>query len=246
MATTFQNVQDRINLDYLNRTDLVNETQRAIIRAINHYQYERFWFNQTATAIACSTAVTTISLPADFIALDMVTAKSTSAGFAGGYIIQQRSMERVTYRNAFGAASGFPLECAVYNQTLNLYPLPHSAYSLTIRYVNVLPALALSGDTNDWLSAAEDLIVFHAAADVLQNIIRGRADEVQVMQQMEQQALASLQRARNIRLNTNEDLSEVGPLGRQFPSKTGGGDPADQLNTANPNPQNPTQMGPSR
>lgn len=244
MATTFQNVQDRINLDYLNRTDLTNETQRAVIRAINHYQYERFWFNQTATSIACTTAGAGIALPADFIALDMVTVASTSAGFAQGYIIQQRSMERVVYRNAFGSVSGFPQECAVYNNTLNIYPKPHSAYSLTVRYVNVLPALSAGTDTNDWLSAAEDLIVFHAAADVLQNIIRGRADEVAVMQQMEQQALATLQRARNIRLNTNEDLSEVGPLGRQFPSKTGGGDLADNLQPVNP--QNPLGMAPGR
>ena len=160
MATTFQNVQDRINLDYLNRTDLVNETQRAIIRAINHYQYERFWFNQTATAIACSTSVNTVALPVDFIALDMVTVKSSSAGYAGGYIVQQRSMERIVYRNSFGTISGMPLECAVYNGAITLYPLPHSAYSLTVRYVNVLPALSAGTDTNDWLSAAEDVIVF--------------------------------------------------------------------------------------
>ena len=242
MATTFQNVQDRINLDYLNRTDLTNETQRAIIRAINHYQYERFWFNQTATAITMATATGVMSLPADFIALDMVTVVANGATS----IVQQRSMERVVYRQSFGAsASGVPQECAVYNNTLNFYPTkPDSAYSVTVRYVNVLPALSAGTDTNDWLSAAEDLIVFHAAADVLQNIIRGRADEVAVMQQMEQQALATLQRARNIRLNTNEDLSEVGPLGRQFPSKTGGGDPADNLQPANP--QNPMGLAPGR
>lgn len=237
MATTFQNVQDRINLDYLNRTDLTSETQRAIIRAINHYQYERFWFNQTATAIAMATATGVVALPTDFIALDMVTVVANG----GTSIVQQRSMERIVYRQSFGAsASGVPQECAVYNNTLNFYPkVPDSAYSVTVRYVNTLPALSAGTDSNDWLSAAEDLIVYHAAADVLQNVIRGRADEVASMQQMEQQALATLQRARNIRLNTNEDLSEVGPLGRQFPSKTGGGTQADGLN-----PQNPLAMQP--
>ncbi len=244
--TTFQNVQDRINLDYLNRTDLTNETQRAIIRAINHYQYERFWFNQTATAIACSTAVNTVVLPADFIALDMVTVKSSSAGYAGGYIVQQRSMERVTYRNAFGTASGMPQECAVYNSVLNLWPLPHSAYSLTVRYVNVLPALSAGTDTNDWLSAAEDVIVFHAAADLLQNVIRGRDQEVQEMQNMEAMALQALLRARNIRLNTNEDLSVVGPVQRQNPNKTGNDNNGDATSVLQQMPQNPTQTGPSR
>ena len=245
MATTFQNVQDRINLDYLNRTDLTNETQRAIIRAINHYQYERFWFNQTATALTCVTTGNTVALPADFIALDMVTVKSSSAGYAAGYIVQQRSMERVTYRNAFGTVSGMPQEVAVYNGALNLWPLPHSAYSLTVRYVNVLPPLSAGTDTNDWLSAAEDLIVFHATADMLQNVIRGRDQEVQEMQAMEAMALQALTRARNIRLNTNEDLSLVGPQQRQNPNKTGNDNDGAALSVLQM-PQNPTQMEPGR
>ena len=114
MAITFKDMQDRINLDYLNRTDFTNETKRAIIRAIKHYERERFWFNQTATVINASVAGYTISLPADFIALDMV---NVSVNGVAGAVVQQRTMERVTYRQSDGL-SGTPVECALYGPSL--------------------------------------------------------------------------------------------------------------------------------
>lgn len=216
---TFKDVQDRINLDYLNRTDFTNETKRAIIRAQKHYERERFWFNQTATAINASTAAYTLSMPADFIALDMVT---VSVNGVGGAPVVQRTMERVKYRQADGT-SGVPQEVALYGGTLNLYPKPSSAFPITLHYIMKLPDLSADTDTNDWLSAAEDLIVFHATADMLANVIRGRPDEVQLMRDMESVALTSLQRYRNIRMNSNEDLSVLGPVHRSEPAKSDGG-----------------------
>ena len=226
MATpTFKDMQDRINLDYLNRTDFTNETKRAIIRAIRHYERERFHFNQTATAINASTAGTAMSLPADFIALDMVT---VSVNGVGGAPVVQRTMERIRYRQSDGT-SGVPQECAMYAGGLYFWPKPSSAFPVTIAYTFKLTELSADTDTNDWCSAAEDVIVFHATADMLANVIRGRPDEVAQYRDMEAVALASLQRYRNIRLNTNEDMSAVGPQHRQEPTKTdggGGGKPA--------------------
>lgn len=216
---TFKDVQDRINLDYLNRTDFTNETKRAIIRAQKHYERERFWFNQTATVINASTAAYTLSLPADFIALDLVT---VSQNGVGGTPVVQRTLERVKYRQADGT-SGVPQEVALYSGNLNFYPKPSSAFPLTVHYTFKLPDLSADSDVNDWLSAAEDLIVFHAAADMLANVIRGRPDEVAQLRDMEAVALTSLQRYRNIRLNKDEDLSIMGPIHRQDPAKTDGG-----------------------
>lgn len=216
---TFKEVQDRINLDYLNRTDFTNETKRSIQRAIKHYERNRFWFNQTATAINASTANTSITLPADFVALDMVTV-TTNGGAPS--IINQRAFERVTYRNAAGT-SGVPEECAVYNGTLRVYPKPSSAFPVTVYYTMALPTLSADSDTNDWLSAAEDVIVFHATADMIANVVRGSPQDVATYRDMESIALASLNNARNLRMNTDEDLSVMGPSQRQITTKTDGG-----------------------
>jgi len=219
MAQTYQGLQDRINLDYLNRTDLQNETQRAIIRAIQHYERTRLWFNQSQTAINANTASFAISLPADFLALDMVTYTNNGGN---PLIIPQHTYERVTYRNQ-NATSGVPIECAVYNNQLYLTPKPASAYPITLAYTFRLVQLSASTDTNAWCTEAEDLIVFHATADMLQNVIRAQQSDVQVMKALEQAALNSLQHARDIHMNVEEDLSVLGPIQRQETSKTDGG-----------------------
>src|ERR1700739_4361067 len=122
MAIQFGDIQNRINLDYLNRTDFANETKRAIIRAVKHYERARLWFNQTATAINANTAAYSIALPADFIALDFVT-YTVNAG--APQILNQRSYERITFKNQAGL-SGTPEECAVFNLALYMTPKPSS------------------------------------------------------------------------------------------------------------------------
>lgn len=217
---TFKDLQDRINLDYLNRTDFVAETKRAIIRAIKHYERARLWFNQTATAVTITSASSTLALPADFIALDMVTYSNTSVTVP--QILNQRTYERVVYRSGAGLSSTALEECALFNNTLKVYPKPAISTAIIVNYTMRLPVLSADADNNAWCDEAEDLICFHAAADVLANVIRGRPDDVASMRDMETVALASLQRARNLHMNTNEDLSVMGPVQRQESSKTDG------------------------
>lgn len=224
MAVTFKNLQDRINLDYLNRTDFTNETKRAIVRAIKHYERARLWFNQTATAINVSTAATTLAVPADFIALDMMTITQNGANPTQ---VTQRAYERVTYRNASGT-SGVPEEVAVYRNLFNFYPKPSSAFPVTVSYVFRLPELSADSDTNDWLAECEDVICFHATADMLQNVVRRPMDEVQQMQQMEATALGNLNLARKMHMNTDEDIGILGPIHRQDTAKTDGSTMADK------------------
>lgn len=231
MAITYSDIQNRINLDYLNRTDFTNETKRAVIRAIKHYERARLWFNQTATAINASTAAFSIALPADFIALDMVTL-TVNAG--PPQIVTQRAYERVTYLNQ-GGLSGTPAECAVWNNALYMWPKPSSAFPITVNYTFRLAELSAGTDTNAWLTEAEDLICYHAAADVLANVIRGRDADVVTMQALEMAALKSLQLARNVHMNTGEDLALIGPQQRQDPIKTDG----------SPNPMSAAQTPPT-
>ena len=223
MPTTFLNVQDRINLDYLNRTDLTNETKRAIIRAVRHYEKERFWFNQTATSIALSTASVGLALPSDFLALDFVTVRVTSPASADNIVVM-RAFDRIAYRNR-SLVSGAPEEVAIMNNQLKFTPKPDSAYNVTVYYLHSLTTLSADADTNDWLSAAEDLIVHHAAADVLANVLRAPADQVASHKQWEMEAYALLQYGRNIRMMTGEDSGFQGALHRQViaAKKTDGG-----------------------
>lgn len=203
---TFLDMQNRINLDYLNRADLVNETKRAIIRAVKTYEKERFWFNSTATALAVGTASNTVAVPADFLALDFATMRDTSQD----YLITIRSYDRLAYRlqnvNAGGlSASGVAAEIAYQQDQLFFAPKPQSATTINIRYVQAFPALSADTDVNGFTSAGEDLIVFHAVADMHQNVLRTADPTIFAgLKQQEQEAYANLKFGNQIRMGNAE------------------------------------------
>ena len=213
MPTTFANVQDRINLDYLNRTDLISETKRAVIRAVRHYERERFWFNQTATAITMVSTSPAMTLPLDFLALDMVTIRNTSGGVTADSIVVLRSFDRIVYQNR-STIRGLPTEVGFYKNQLQFAPIADSAYVATIYYTQSLATLSADADTNDWLSAAEDLIVYHAAADMLLNVLRVDVQSVSYLKQLEAESYATLKHGRDIRTFAGQDQGVKGTIQR--------------------------------
>lgn len=211
---TYREMQDRINLDYLNRTDLSNETKRAIIRAIKHYEKTKFWFNVTATALAVGTASVTVAIPADFLALDFATVRDTSRDS----IVTIRSYDRIAYRNIDVALSGVPIEIAYWRDALFFTPKPSSSTSITIHYTHSLAALSADSDTNAWTSAGEDLIVHHACADMLANVLRVTdVSQIQSHKTWEMEAYKMLKEGSNSRTGLGEDIGMVGLQHQQKP-----------------------------
>lgn len=210
---TYREMQDRINLDYLNRTDLGNETKRAIIRAIKHYEKERLWFNITATALAVGTASAVVSIPADFIALDYVTV----ADNGGNPIVNIKTYDRIAYQNRT-AQSGVPQEICYWRDQLMFWPKPSSATTLTVNYTHSLPTLSADTDTNGWTSAGEDVIVFHATCDMLANVLRV-ADQnlIQNFKLQETEAFSMLKFGNKMRLTEGIDVGVVGSQQNQAP-----------------------------
>ena len=216
---TYAQMQDRINLDYLNRTDLGNETKRAIIRAVKHYEKERFWFNMTATALAVGTASMTVAVPADFIALDFVTVRDASLDS----IVVLRSFDRIAYQRrtvAAGgaAASGVAQEICYWQDQLQFFPKPNSATTMTVHYVHTLPVLSADADTNAWTSAGEDLIIHHATADMLANVLRvADVGQIQSHKTWEMEAYKMLKFGNDMRLGMGEEKGMVGTIQGQAP-----------------------------
>lgn len=175
MATTLQNVIDRIRQDYLNRpTDLETETVRAVQAAVRHYERHRYpWTENGLTTLTTVTAVGTLSLPADFQILD---------GLELQYSGQNSDLRTSTYatirrlNSVVAVSPGVPYHFALHGNYFHISPLPDSAYPVLCYYVQKLPVLAALTDTNDWLSAAEDVIVYHAAKLVWANILRNDAE----------------------------------------------------------------------
>lgn len=146
---------DRIARE-IHRTDLATEVLEAIADSIADYQHVRFAFNQardTFNTVAGTEYYTTSSIPDDIAEIDALTVR------VNGRDVKLPSwpysvMERVqTTTNS----QGQPQAWTWYAQQIRLYPIPDAAYTVTLSYLQKLPAPA-SGASNAWTTTAEQLI----------------------------------------------------------------------------------------
>jgi hypothetical protein len=189
MAATLQTVVDRITLDYLNRTDFNAATIRAVQAAIRHYERQRWPWNQTTQTLASVPSVATISIPSDFLVLDMLEVNFQSAT----YELLPKSFAQIRRINANPGAAGLPCYFTQRGIEFHIAPFPDSAYPILCHYLKQLPKLtanAMTG-TNDWLSAAEDVIVYHATKLMWANVLRN-TDEALKYAQLETAAVVAL------------------------------------------------------
>lgn len=171
---TFGQLQDRISLDYLNRTDLLPEVKRAILNSIRTYEGTRFWFNETQTALAASAGQTFVSIPSDFLILDRLEVTQNSSNFK----LVETSFDNIKDENIV-QTQGLPVDFSYHGNRFELFPIPDSAYTVTCYYIRTLPVLSADADTNAWTTEASNLIAHDAAMDLLANVVQASSDAVQ-------------------------------------------------------------------
>lgn len=189
MPATLQTVIDRITLDHLNRPDLQAESIRAVKAAIRNYERQRFPWNEAVTTLTAIVSQAFVQVPSDFLILDNLQVRFQSAN----YTLTQRSFAEYLELTVVTGINNLPTDFAHRGDRFYLFSVPDSAYSLPCYYIQQLPEFTATNltATNDWLSAAEDLVVYHASKLVWANVLRN-TEEAQKMVQLEQTALASL------------------------------------------------------
>jgi hypothetical protein len=199
MPTTLQSVVDRITLDYLVRTDLNAATVRAVQAAIRRYERKRWPWNETVTTLTASNGVATLSVPSDFLVLDLLEVQFQSSNYA----LVHESLSLIRQMNAVPGGNSLPVRFDQRGYTFELSPVPDSAYLLNCYYLKRLTELT-SGDmtaSNDWLSAAEDLIVYHATKLMWANVLRN-TEEAGKYAQLERDAYNELKSYTEQRIHT--------------------------------------------
>lgn len=165
--TTLTALKAQIATD-LRRSDLTTEIAAAITEAINHYQPERFYFNETRSATFVTVADQSRYSSSDdadipkFVTIDdiFLTDSSSSVHLLG----EEDPLELEMLLDA-SASSGRPYCYSYWDQTFALYPIPDAVY--TIRPLGVInkDAPASDGEANNvWMTEAYELI--RAAAKV--------------------------------------------------------------------------------
>lgn len=162
---TYLDVTQRIGADLLNRTDLNPEIGRAINQCIRSYENQRFWFNETQSSLLCVVNNALITKPADFLMLTRL--EVVQNGNADELI--EKDLDFIRQINSTTSTS-LPSFYCEYGASFMLADIPDSAYAVNCFYVHKLPALSATTDTNKWLSAAEDVVVYGAAKYVTANM----------------------------------------------------------------------------
>jgi hypothetical protein len=187
-VATFQEVQDRINNEYLNRGTFIEETKTGIRAAIRHYSYRRLIFNETSVAVATSAGVSYVAFPNNFLILDKL--EITINGFE--IPLNRRDRDYILTMNAT-RATGQPTDYALYQNRINLALIPDAAYALPVHYLKQLPDLASAGSTNAFLDGAwQDVICYHAAKIVWAVCLRNDTEAAKFAN-LEQMALPTAQ-----------------------------------------------------
>ena len=154
---TYLSVQNRV-ADMLNRSVFSSQIKDGIQMAIRQYEKERYWFNETVTALTCTPNVEQLAVPDDYLFYTRMEIIQASAFLP--MIVRPFSEIRQINMNE---SIGLPIRFCEYGKNWWLANVPDSAYTVMAYYVQKLPALSADSDTNDWLSAAEDVIVACAA-----------------------------------------------------------------------------------
>lgn len=165
--------------DELARSDLTSQIRYAITDAIERYQPERMWFNESrgitfATVAGTSdyTALTgDVSHTKDLYAIDYLM---LSTGATQIDTLCKESPERIEYLLGASNSQNQPYMFAYYNKTIRLYPIPNDAW--TVRIAGHIKRAAPASDDeadNVWMTDAERLIraraKYNLAVDVLQD-----------------------------------------------------------------------------
>lgn len=162
----------RIREDIDRGTDYDARIRRAIADAIKFYRGKRLGFNLKRARAVLPPDNEIVSLPIDWVEADFLRLEKDDA---------REPLEEVTYdwmedEYRDDDIRGRPCYFAIQHRELRLAPTPDQTYTLMMSFHFELQNVSISasdGETNAWMTEAEELIRKHAMADVLVNYMDG-------------------------------------------------------------------------
>lgn len=203
--STFLQMRNRI-ANYINRSDLTTEINDAITRAIEFYEKERFYFQETTGSFSTianqESYGTADGIPTDIKEIDQVIITLSSTNKPP---IIPRTYDYIKNVN-IGQSTGDPIDWAWYASKFWFYPIPDSVKTITLSYKKSYTALSADADTNDWTTKAEDLIENHALFTVYSQVIKDKEEADSAMNRVTNLYLPAL-RAKSNQLQSSGMVS---------------------------------------
>lgn len=137
-----------------------SEVAAAINAAVKYYSDERFWFNTFV-----ETVTLTVGSPTLALATNTTAQRILKGGVAINYSNQRYVLSQVSseeYDRGNIQALGMPSAWVYRDSGFEVYPYPNLAYNVIVRGLKVYADLSATGDTNDFTTNAEDLVIYEA------------------------------------------------------------------------------------
>jgi len=157
MTGTYVDLQNRIADELLTGATVTTaQIKLEILSAIQHYERERFWFNEAQTTLSTAASANSVAVPSDLLEIDTIDV--TYGGHPYG--LRRRDWawySRLGLRDTT-VGKAVPGQFVYYQNTLYLYPVPDAIYALLMSYVKQLTTLSADADTNSWTTDGEAMI----------------------------------------------------------------------------------------
>ena len=199
--TTFGTLRDRI-ADELDRSDFTTQIEREIKSAIQHYDKQRFWFNEARNisfATVDGTEYYGSSVDSDIPNLLFIDTLRIAITSTDKYDLERVPFEDLaSISDSITADEGQPTGYAYYAKQIRLYPIPDASYSVYGSGVMFLGDLSASADTNAWMTDGEELIRARAKWSLLTHVIKEKssADDMKAVEKEELSALIAATNSR--------------------------------------------------
>ena len=169
--TTFGTMKTRI-ADEISDSGLTSQIAAAIQSAIAYYERQRFWFNTRVTdsfaLVANQEYYGSAALAAipNLIEIDDMYATIGTTR----YQILPTTFDEIAAMQDGAVTADPPYRFAYHAQQIRMYPIPSAVRTVTMADHYRLTALSADGDSNAWMTDAEELIRCHAKADLAANV----------------------------------------------------------------------------
>lgn len=127
--------------------DLADLLETYILRAIEHYQGERFWFNYGSASANATSGNSEVAMPATMRVIDIVRLST-------GEVLTKVQMSDILATSS----SGTPTHYAEFGDGIYLFPTPASNMTLTLFGTKYVTPPAADTDSTVWTVQAYDLI----------------------------------------------------------------------------------------
>jgi len=176
--TDYGTMQTRI-ADELHRSDLTSQIKLSIQDAIEHYQEERFWFNEdrsTTFSTVDGQEFYTVTDAANIPLISEIDTARITITTNWNYPLSARTYEQIDMWQSNDNFKAHPTDYARYNKTLRLYPIPNGIYTVRLSGTLIPTTVSDSTSTNFWFTDAERLIRSHAKWDLYMHQIYSEGD----------------------------------------------------------------------